>query len=315
MAHGERGEMDNLETRLRNGPPLLLDGALGTELERRGIVCDLPLWSTRALLDCPEVVGEIHSAYARAGAEILTANTFRTQRSTLDKLGLGSRAEELTTLAVDLAKNAAEAVLAQHHPTHREPAQAQRRIWIAGSAPPLEDCYRADLVPEESTLSAGHEQHCAALVQAGVDFILIETMNSIAEAKVAHRAACKMGTQAMVSFSILADGTLRSGETLAQAVDALAPEQPLALLINCSPLSWISDQLTVLQQSGLPFGFYPNFGTPSGDPASPWGNPLRPVDFATLLCRQAQKGSMLLGGCCGTTPEHIQQLSLQLSPP
>ncbi len=307
--------MDRLETRLRNGPPLLLDGALGTELERRGIVCDLPLWSTRALLDCPEILGEIHSAYARAGAEILTANTFRTQRSTLDKLGLGSRAEELTTLAVDLARNSARAALAQPPPSLGEPEPLQRQIWVAGSAPPLEDCYRADLVPAEPALSAGHEQHCAALVQAGVDFILIETMNSIAEATVALRAAQQLGAQAIVSFSILAEGTLRSGETLAQAVDALAPEQPLALLINCAPLPWIAEQLPVLQQSGLPFGFYPNFGAPSANPAAAWENPLQPLEFANLLCREARKGARLLGGCCGTTPEHIQQLSLQLSPP
>jgi S-methylmethionine-dependent homocysteine/selenocysteine methylase len=306
--------MDSLETRLRNGPPLLLDGALGTELERRGIVCDLPLWSTQALLDCPELLSDIHTAYARAGADILTANTFRTQRSTLAKVDIGERAQELTSLAVDLARKAATAVQAQPPLSLSESESEPRRIWIAGSAPPLEDCYRADLVPKEPALSAGHEQHCEALVQAGVDFILIETMCSIAEAKAAHRAARNAGAQAMVSFSILEDGTLRSGETLAEAVEALAAEQPLALLINCAPWPWISNQLTVLEQSGLPFGFYPNFGSPCADPEAPWENPLQPTDFADLLVRQARKGSILLGGCCGTTPEHIQRLSLQLSP-
>jgi len=293
--------MDSLVTRLENGPPLLLDGALGTELERRGITCDLPLWSTRALLDCPETVREIHADYARAGAEILTANTFRTQRSTLSKCGLGHRAEELTKLAVDLAKAAAEANSAQH------------RIWIAGSAPTLEDCYRADLVPDEPALSNGHEQHCEALVQAGVDLILIETMNSIVEARAALRAARKVGAPAMVGFSILEDGCLRSGESLAQAVAAVAPEDPLALLINCAPLQWISAHLAVLEQSGLPFGLYPNFGTPSRNPASPWENPLAPDDFGALLRDQARSGARLLGGCCGTTPEHIRQLSRHLS--
>jgi S-methylmethionine-dependent homocysteine/selenocysteine methylase len=291
--------MERLENRLKNGPPLLLDGALGTELERQGVSCELPLWSTRALLDCPERVGAIHDAYARAGAEILTANTFRTQRHTLEKCGMVPRAESLTTLAVDLARQAAES--------------QEREIWVAGSAPTLEDCYRADLVPHARELSAGHRQHCEALLQAGVDFILIETMNSIAEARVAHDAVRSLGGRAMVAFSILVDGRLRSGETLEQAVAALAPEKPLALLLNCAPLSWISSHLSVLSSSGLPFGLYPNFGTPSTRPEVAWENPLAPEDFGELLSAETRKGARLAGGCCGTTPLHIEALSQALS--
>jgi homocysteine S-methyltransferase len=74
------GNPDLLAERLRRGPPLLLDGATGTELERRGIATRLPLWSAAALIHAPAVISQIHLDYASAGAEALTANTFRTQR-------------------------------------------------------------------------------------------------------------------------------------------------------------------------------------------------------------------------------------------
>ena len=141
--------------RLARGPALLLDGALGTELERRGCPAGLPLWSTHALLEAPERVAEIHGDYAEAGAEILTANTFRTQRRTLQRAtasreNLGTRDAELTQLAVDLARTGA--------------ASVDRPVWIAGSAPPLEDCYRPDRVPDDEALEREHSIHMLSLI-------------------------------------------------------------------------------------------------------------------------------------------------------
>ncbi len=142
----------SLAARLHQGPPLLLDGATGTELERRGQPCPLPLWSSHALLACPDLVEAIHSEYARAGAEIITANSFRTQRRTLERgaseyARLGDRDAELTALAVNLARSGAES--------------GRSARWVAGSAAPLEDCYRPDLVPHDETLRAEHALHAA----------------------------------------------------------------------------------------------------------------------------------------------------------
>jgi S-methylmethionine-dependent homocysteine/selenocysteine methylase len=92
--------------RLASGPPLLLDGATGTELERRGARCDGPLWSVHALLEDPAMILRIHRDYVAAGAEILTANTFRTQARALARGGLGERAAELTQIAIGLARSA-----------------------------------------------------------------------------------------------------------------------------------------------------------------------------------------------------------------
>ena len=93
--------------RLRSGPPLLLDAAMGTELQRRDANTTLPLWSARTLIDDPELVWTIHGDEVAAGADIVTANTFRTHARTLAKAGLGARAAELSALAVRLAHQAA----------------------------------------------------------------------------------------------------------------------------------------------------------------------------------------------------------------
>src|SRR4030095_8878688 len=105
--------------RLATGRPLLLDAALGTELQRREANTTLPLWSARALMEDPELVWTIHGDEVAAGAEILTADTFRTHARTLARAGLAARSAELTALAVKLA--------------HQAAAAPGREVFVAGS--------------------------------------------------------------------------------------------------------------------------------------------------------------------------------------
>ena len=121
---------------------LLLDGATGTELDRRGVDIGLPLWSARALLEAPGVLAEIHRDYLEAGAGAITTNTFRTHRRTLDKIGLGDRAAELTGLAVTIARRARDDI--------RPDAP------VLGSVAPLEECYRPDLAPDDAACRGEH---------------------------------------------------------------------------------------------------------------------------------------------------------------
>jgi S-methylmethionine-dependent homocysteine/selenocysteine methylase len=183
-----QAERIDLEQRLSSGETLLLDGATGTELERRGAPTGLPLWSAPALRDRPELVEEIHADYAAAGVDALTANTFRTQRRTLSRGGWGDQARALTQRAVALARRAATRVA------------PERRVFLLGSAPTLEDCYRPDLVPDEATLALEHREHAEHLVAASVDAILVETMNTVREAVGATRAAREAGAAVLVSF-------------------------------------------------------------------------------------------------------------------
>lgn len=293
------GVAGRLRERLRSGPPLLLDGATGTELERRGAYTGLPLWGTHALLDRPELVAEIHADYAAAGAEILTANTFRTQRRALDHGGIGRRAAELTARAVHLAREGARR------------AGRGDTVLIAGSDPTLEDCYQPDRVPEDAALEREHAEHQRNLAEAGADLLLIETINSIREAVAALRVA--RGLPAVVSFICDGHARLLSGEPLRDALAAVAGLGPLAVCVNCLPPSAVPPCLPVLRGSGLPFGVYANLGAPADDTGFARTEDCTPEQLAGLAAEWCAAGARIAGGCCGTTPAHVRAIAERLA--
>jgi S-methylmethionine-dependent homocysteine/selenocysteine methylase len=290
----------DLRVRLLEARPLLLDGATGTELERRGSPTGLPLWSAHALLEDPGLVQRIHADYAAAGADVLTANTFRTQRRTLARGGVGERAAELTSTAVALARRAAAE------------AGDRRPVFVVGSAPTLEDCYRPDLVPDDAALAREHAEHAAHLAAAGVDAILVETMNTVREAVAAARAARGVGLPALVSFVCWDGPALLSGESLRRAVAAVRPEEPIALLVNCLPPSNVAACLPELSASGLPFGCYANLGAPDDETGFARSEECSPEQFADGASGWLDAGARIVGGCCGTTPAHIREIATRL---
>jgi S-methylmethionine-dependent homocysteine/selenocysteine methylase len=287
--------MQDLLKRLAGGGPLLLDGATGTELQRRGVPTLLPLWSASALLQpgSSETLERIHADYVTAGAEVLTANTFRTHARNLSAAGLESRAAELTARAVGLARRAAAG-----------------RAWVAGSQAPLEDCYSPQLVPPQSQLVREHREMAAHLADAGVDLILVETQNTIREAVAATTAAVKTGLPVLVSFVCGEDGRLLSGQSLTDAARAVLPLGANGLLVNCGPAPTMLATLIELRAAshGLPCGVYANVGR--ADPVQGWVNTDAhdPGGYAGYARRWLTEGARLVGGCCGTTPEHIRQL-------
>jgi S-methylmethionine-dependent homocysteine/selenocysteine methylase len=275
--------------------PLLLDGATGTELERRGVRASLPLWSAHALYDAPDLLLQIHSEYVAAGADLITANTFRTQRRCLARAGKGDDAAHLTALATDLARQAA--------------AASERQVFVLGSAPTLEDCYRPDLTPDDAALASEHAEHATQLAEAGVDAILVETMNTIREATAAVRAANTTALPVLVSFICGSEATLLSGETLSDAVGAIAAEHPAAVLVNCLPPSRVPACLQVLRTGPQRFGVYANLGEPIGEGRS---EDASPAEFAAHASTWWSRGARIVGGCCGTTPAHIAAIASRL---
>ena len=288
-----RAGRDEALARIAGGPPLLLDGATGTELERRGVAMSLPLWSAPALLERPEVVWRIHADYAAAGAEALTANTFRTQRRALSAGGLGDRAAELTRRAVEIARRAS-----------LEAAGASP--FVFGSAPTLEDCYHPERVPDDAALAREHAEHAANLAAAGVDAVLVETMNTIREAVAATRAVVKAGLPALTSFVCWDGAALLSGEPLADAAAAARDAGAMALLVNCLPPSNVPACLAVLAQRALPYGAYANLGAPDDETGFARSESCTPIAFGTHLKSWVADGAHIVGGCCGTTPEHLR---------
>ncbi len=278
----------------------LLDGAMGTELTRRGIDTTLPLWSAHALISAPDAVRQIHADYIAAGAQIVTTNTFRTNVRALAKANLQHRARELTLLAAQLARDA----IAQVHP-------AQEAL-VAGSIAPVEDCYTPELAPDADTLLAEHSVLARNLADAGCDLILIETMNTIREATAAAHAAHLTGKPIWISFTLGADHHLLSGESLRDAVRAIASFAPQAVLVNCIPVAQVSGALAELCAAvadlRVPFGAYGNVGHVNDEVGWTLTDAVSPVAYAQAAVEWRALGAGIIGGCCGTTPEHIRAL-------
>ena len=281
--------------RLARPEVVILDGALGTELERRGVPTPEPLWSAQALLDQPDVVRAIHAEYVRAGAEVITADTFRTNLRAVERAGLAGRAEALTQQAVALAREACE--------------RAGRSVWVAGSISPVEDCFSPWLVPDDAALAREHGLLAGWLAEAGADLILVETMNTVREQAAATRAAVATGLPVLVSFVCGADDRLLSGEALSAAVAAVAPFGPDALLVNCIPAPLVADALRELaSHSPLPVGAYGNLGPPVASGRWELEDEVTPDRYAALARDWVALGARIVGGCCGTTPAHIAAL-------
>jgi S-methylmethionine-dependent homocysteine/selenocysteine methylase len=282
--------------RVASGPPLLLDAAMGTELQRREANTALPLWSARPLVDDPELVWTIHGDEVAAGADILTADTFRTHARSLAKGGLAARAAELSALAVRLA--------------HQAAATPGREAFVAGSLSPLEDCYRPDLVPDDAALANEHGAQARFLAEAGVDLILCETHNTIREAVAAARAAKATGLPVVVSLVTDGAGRLLSGEPIEDAAAALLSVGVDALGINCVPARRLGDDLARLAAAspGRPLAAYGNLGLPTDGPGWRFAEDLPPEDYAREAVGWLDLGARIVGGCCGTTPAHTRAL-------
>lgn len=265
---------------------ILLDGPLGTELSRRGVATDLPRWSAQALWDAPDVVRAIHRDYANAGARVHTANTFRTKRRTL-----GESWERHARLAVAIARESIP-------PAHR----------VAGSIAPLEDCYRPDRSPADTS---EHGELTAVLADAGCDLLLCETFPHVAEALVAVGYAVETGVETWVAFTAGPDGTLLSPGAMAEGARAAVDAGARAVLVNCTPARDTRRFLDALAAAklGVPTGAYANGGLANDvDGFSASGDPT-PSEYAALARGWASAGASIIGGCCGTGPLHIAALA------
>jgi S-methylmethionine-dependent homocysteine/selenocysteine methylase len=289
----------------------LLDGGIGYELKLRGV--EVPshldsIWSAQALMADPEAVVSVHHDYIGAGADVLTINNYSVTPQLLDRVGMADRVEELTHLAVDLAERAAES--------------AGRRPRIAGSLPPLESSYRVDLAAERDDVVASYRRLAAVLAER-VDLILCETMASGEEAALAATAASETGLEYWVSFTMQGDrlNTLPSGESLEQAMAALEDLEPAACLVNCCGANFVTDAMPRLAKlTSGPVGGYANaeWVEPVGGHRGPdaeaedrqrrASSELAPGPYADEARQWLESGATIIGGCCGTRPDHIRAL-------
>jgi S-methylmethionine-dependent homocysteine/selenocysteine methylase len=279
-------------SRWLQSPPRVLDGATGSELLRRGVMAAAKLWGVGALIEAPDAVRDLHRAYATAGADALTSATFRVTPYALRRIGVPHRASELAALAVRLAREGA--------------ASAGRDALVFGSQTTLEDCYRPDLVPADHVLEREHGITAATLAAAGADALLLETFNTVREARFAAAAATATGLAVIVSFTCREGGVLLSGEDAAAAAAAVTLPGVVAIGVNCTACAALPTALARLATvTRLPLVAYGNNAWYDADSAFLSAEPLEPAAYAAQAAAWSASGAMLVGGCCGTGPAHI----------
>jgi S-methylmethionine-dependent homocysteine/selenocysteine methylase len=245
----------------------------------------------------------VHRDYISAGADVLTANNYAVTPPILARAGLEDRLEELTLIAVDLARKARD--------------EAGARVRIAGSVPPLNTSYRADLVGEDGAILADYRRIVSVLAPH-VDLLLCETMSCAREAVAAARAARETDREVWVSWTLQGNWPdhLPSGESLQEAFEAVAHLGVDATLVNCCGANLITSAMKTLSQlSRRPFGGYGNSADVvlpderggAGDPAVDF-KILTPDRYAEAASRWMAEGATIVGGCCYTGPAHIRLL-------
>lgn len=286
---------------------ILLDGPTGTELQRRGVDTTLPLWSAGANRTAPEILVQVHREYIEAGADLITANTFRTNTRAVVNSGLTRNdARDLTRRGVELARRAIE-------------LSGRDSVLLAGSDAPAEDCYSPALVPDDQTLRAEHREHIEWMMEDGCDLILIETMNTLREAIIATEAGIALG--ARVWTSLVPDETgerLLSGEGMDEAVEAIAALGSEAILVNCASTGASLRAVEVMARyqrvhgGEWHYGAYPNGGIP--DPIEGWSHAhsITSETFVDALSGMIAHGATVVGGCCCTTPEQLALMGAAL---
>lgn len=287
----------NLFSRLIKGEIVLMDGGTGSEIAARGVKTSLPLWSAQSLLTNPEVVKQIHKDYIKSGARIIITNTFRTTERTFKKANLANQAKKATMLACNLAKEAVK--------------ESGKEVLIAGSIAPLEDCYSPHLVPAIKDLEKEHLENVKNLKVGGVDFILLETMISIAEMVSVCQACNKMELPLAVSFCCNLKGQLLSGEDLKNAVSEVEKYNPLFVSLNCMPPKTITKVIYKLRNlTDLPLGAYAQGnGQVDGDQGWVAGDVKAVEIYLKEVLEWIKIGGQVIGGCCGTDPEYIRRIS------
>jgi S-methylmethionine-dependent homocysteine/selenocysteine methylase len=290
-----------LEEKLRRGRILLLDGATGTELEKRGVPMSSKAWSAVAILSHPEVIQAVHEDYIRAGVDIITVNTFAAARHMLLPAGLTGQFRQLNETAVKLAIRA------------REKA-ATAPVAIAGSIAPTTFCSDpTKCYPPLDEALAWYVEQADLLAAAGVDILLIEMIEDIEQGALAVQAACSTGLPVWLGFSCKKNdrGEMmlwELGETLIEGVSAIAPIGGSAAFIMHTEVAETSEAFTVLKSCWQgTLGVYAHSGR-FVMPNWQFNDVISPEEYAVQTGNWIDMGARIIGGCCGIGPAHIREL-------
>ena len=306
---------DPLQPLLTRKPVVILDGALATELERRGADLKDPLWSAKILLEEPALIRQLHEDYFTAGADVTITASYQATFPGLAVRGLDAeQSAALMRLSVQLATQART----DYCTHHADDPTAQRPLLVAASVGPygayLHDGseYRGDYGLTVEELMAWHRPRLAVLATSGADLLVCETIPSLAEGEALVRVLAEFpDTAAWLSFSCADGEHVCHGERFADCVAmAAASPQIVAVGVNCTPPRYIESllqQATTVTQK--PLLTYPNSGEHWDAANQCWLPGSGVADFAAAAQRWHAAGARLIGGCCRTTPADIAALA------
>ncbi|MEL4026442.1 methionine synthase [Lysinibacillus endophyticus] len=296
-----------IEEQLKNRI-LIIDGAMGTMLQRENLTAEdfggeeLEGCNENLVLTRPDVVENIHRAYLKAGADIICTNTFGGTPLVLNEYGLGYKAEEINKRAVELALSAVN-----EHSTEEWPR------FVAGAIGPTTKTLSVTGGITFDELTENFYVQAKALVEAGAHLILLETSQDMLNVKAAtlgvNRAFEETGKTLpiMVSATIEPMGTTLAGQTIEAFYISIEHIKPLSIGLNCATgPEFMTDHIRSLSDLSTSYiSCYPNAGLP--DEEGHYHE--TPESLSIKLRGFAEKGWLnIVGGCCGTTPEHIQAI-------
>jgi homocysteine S-methyltransferase len=306
--------MDPIAPILATHGVIVLDGALATELERRGADLRDPLWSAKILLEAPELIRNVHLDYFRAGADCATTASYQATVPGLLRRGLSeSEALGLMQSSVRLAAEARDAFWSGG------PDRADRlRPFVAASIGPygaiLADGseYSGDDGLSEQALIDFHRPRMAALVAAGADILACETIPCLAEAGALGRLLAEFpSASAWVSFSARDEEHICNGERLADCAAFLDPHpQVVAIGVNCTAPRFVEGLIRAARSAThKPILVYPNSGEIYDAATNSWHGETSCDSFGEQAQAWYAAGACAIGGCCRTTPEHIRAVA------
>ena len=302
--------MTSLIERLQAGEILLLDGGVSTEIKRRGVSLDRNVWSGLATKTNPDEVRTVHEDYIRAGAQIITANTYATARHVLESINLGHESKLLNLKSVQLAQQARDEV-------------ADEPVLIAGSMSSMPPLTSHREVAIDGQVESSYRELAESLERAGVDLIIAEMMRDVENAGIVIRAAAETGLPVLIGFSAMmadngvdvrslrwknADDTTQAHD-FGEMVDQLKPLGGVAAGIMHTRVEDTPPALAVLREHwDGPLMAYAETGKLIL-PEWRYEEVASPDAYADQIDGWIRDyGVQIVGGCCGTGPEHIRAL-------
>lgn len=306
--------MNPIEKILKDFAVIILDGALATELERRGCNINDTLWSAKVLAENPDIIEKVHYDYFAAGADCAITSSYQATIEGFIKRGYSQReAIDFIQRSVQIAKKARDDFWKNQVNREKRP-----HPLVAASVGPygayLADGseYRGDYKITEKELIDFHRPRMKALIEAGADILACETIPCILEAKAIVKLLEEFpGVYCWISFSAKNDLEISDGTLISECAKFLEDcEQVAALGVNCTPPQYIASLIDEIKRnSKKSVVVYPNSGEEYDADTKCWHGHSSSEGYGNSAKGWYEHGASLIGGCCRTSPEDIKAIA------